>query len=194
MPVYGSPEGATDALVAQFGDRAGAGAAGERHTSELLDGAYAGSAHTWVFHNVRMPGWKKANLDHVVVRGSIVVVLDSKFWKPGTYWRPPGGPRRGLKPFRPAEHIYLAEMAGRFAARLGAPAATVRPLVVVWPSRPGQLTLWRWPYGLRVDGGVPVVLGSDLLRRLVPALGPATARPRLELVDALVAVSGRTRR
>lgn len=65
------------------------GTAGEIRTARLLDSSLAGITRTAVFHSLRFPGLDRADVDHAVLidtaTGPILIVVDSKAWKPG-HW------------------------------------------------------------------------------------------------------------
>lgn len=65
------------------------GTAGEIRTARLLDSSLAGITRTAVFHSLRFPGLDRADVDHVVLidtaTGPVLIVVDSKAWKPGTW-------------------------------------------------------------------------------------------------------------
>lgn len=60
------------------------GAKSEQKTEVLLNGFAKKAA---VLHDLRipLPGFK-ANIDHAVVSGKSVPLIDFKMWKPGFYW------------------------------------------------------------------------------------------------------------
>lgn len=65
------------------------GTAGEIRTARLLDSSLAGITRTAVFHSLRFPGLDRADVDHAVLidtnHGPVLIVVDSKAWKPG-HW------------------------------------------------------------------------------------------------------------
>lgn len=69
------------------------GATGELKTAAILDGFALKAA---VLHDLRIPipGFK-SNIDHIVVSGNRVLIIDTKVWKPGFYWTLFGVNRRG---------------------------------------------------------------------------------------------------
>ena len=63
--------------LAQVADAWDRGAAGEEATARAL----ASLPPEWtVLHDVRWPGRRKANIDHVVIGPGGVFVIDSKYW------------------------------------------------------------------------------------------------------------------
>jgi hypothetical protein len=65
-------------LLARQAESFARGAAGERHTAEALAQLPAGE---WVaLHDVRWPGRRLANIDHIVIGPGGVFVIDSKSW------------------------------------------------------------------------------------------------------------------
>lgn len=62
------------------------GVAGENRTAELLDDFLGGLTNVRVFHSLRYPGSRNADVDHVVLYGDgTFIVVDSKAWKGGAY-------------------------------------------------------------------------------------------------------------
>jgi hypothetical protein len=109
------------------------GAAAERRTAELLDTLPDRFA---VFHDLRVPTNKiTANIDHAVLVGKHLILIDTKAWAGGTYWSFRGTNRRGLKR---VDHIskktmLIAESSMKAAfTNLG--VTVHQPLIAVWPS------------------------------------------------------------
>ena len=113
------------------------GADGERRTAELL-GALVNAGAT-VLHDLRVPiSGVKANIDHVVVSGRTVLIIDSKVWAPGIYWTLGGHTRRGRESFPPADKKTIPMILPALERHLaGTRAKLATPLLIVWPSRPG---------------------------------------------------------
>lgn len=138
----------TDAGFAANAGTARAGKTGEILTARILD-AQAKTRGFTVLHDLRIPR-AKANIDHVVVAGNRVWVIDSKLWLPGLYstvrnhtWRrhkgkftpAPHADKRGL----PLGHARIAELLEPLDSRMQ------RPLMVVHSSRPGErVALWAY--------------------------------------------------
>lgn len=132
------------------------GAKGEQKTEMLLNGFGKKAA---VLHDLRipLPGFK-ANIDHVIVSGKSVLLIDSKMWKPGFYWSVLGY-RRG---WEKAPHIgksqeYVSRAMTGFLQGTGARVLT--PRLVVWSSRDGQpLSTWMLTVpGAEVVNGLRIV-------------------------------------
>lgn len=133
---------AVNAETARVGQR------GEVLTAKVLDLQAAELGFT-VLHDLRIPG-SKANVDHIVVAGRRVWVIDSKMWKPGfyctlfgrTFRRSADGVERAAhcdKRGLPLGHARIAELLTPLGARMQ------RPLMVIHPSRHGdQVTLWAY--------------------------------------------------
>jgi hypothetical protein len=100
-------------------------------------------------HDLRIPipGFT-ANIDHVVVRGREVFIIDAKVWRPAAYWTFRGRTRRGWSRFEPAEKQTMRmahERVSGYLTQRGIKADVRRPLVVVVPSsRQSNMSL-RWP-------------------------------------------------
>jgi len=196
-PIIGSPAGSLlDASAASWaGDAAAAGARGELRTAEVL-ATFAARGGPTVIHDLNVPiVGNSGNIDHVVVSGRDVWLIDSKLWMPGTYWTWHGVTRRGRSVFPPADKRFMgfaAAAIGQYLVRLKVPAKVRTPLIVVWPSRQtGRMTLWfYWPQDARALPGSALATTG---RRLFSG---AAADPRI--VSALAALarsspSGRNR-
>lgn len=139
-----------------------------------------------VLHDLRIPipGFS-ANIDHVVVHGSRVLIIDAKAWAPGFYWTLGGVTRRG---WTRAEHCdrktvpTAVSALQRYLLNLHVPARFDRPMLAVWQSHKASSFLMYKP-----QGAPHVVSGNRLpswLRRHVkcePA-DPAIVMALSELV------------
>lgn len=144
------------------------GASGEQRTATLLD-QIASSGAVTVLHDLRVPSSKyKANIDHVVVSGNRVFVIDSKVWKPAFYWTLNGKTRRGLSRFKPAEKqtmVVITNALEAMFAAAGVDAVVETPLLFVWPSsKRDKLTTWALTVpGARVVAGAKVAQVAERL-------------------------------
>lgn len=76
----GSPAWAVNGQVVHIGRQ------GELRTASVLDAAAQRHGFT-VLHDLHIPlPGITANVDHVVVSGRRVLLIDAKVWRPGTYW------------------------------------------------------------------------------------------------------------
>lgn len=165
------------------------GRSGEIRTGELLGDLAAATGMT-VLHDLYlpMPG-VTANIDHAVVGGNVVLLIDTKVWKPGWYWTLGGVTRRGRTRFEHARTRTPAmarESIGRFLDRRGVPAIMPVPVVAVWASKRSGRASVRF---LRMTGCHPIRAQAlpRQVRRLVPrrpadrtlvqALSELVARP-----------------
>lgn len=125
-----------------------------------------------MLHDLRIPiPGIKANIDHVVISGRRVLLIDTKVWKPGIYWTFAGATRRGVERFTPADKRTMPMAADAIRRHLdGFDARLLAPLVTVWPSRlaPMSLLFARSP-------GSRLVLGNGLLPAVHRCLGPVNA-------------------
>lgn len=154
------------------------GAAGERRTARLLD-AYAPRA--LVLHDVGIPiRGIKANVDHAVVCGNRVLLVDSKVWEPGTYWTFNGTHRLGTRAIEsPLGKSMAIARDGWSRLAAGHGGSLVDPVTVVWPARSGaavSVHRLKAPVGRVVAGTalrqvVEQLIGSD--RGADPALADA---------------------
>lgn len=110
------------------------GCVGEQRTEMVLNKLAQTSSFT-VLHDVRIPiPGVFANIDHVIVSGNHITLIDSKMWKPGFYWTLRGKTFRGWERFTFADKKTLP-MAKRalevlFARNGISPQFT--NLIVVW--------------------------------------------------------------
>ena len=75
------------------------GADGERKTAAILD-PFTQTTSATVLHDLMVSArGYRSNIDHVVVSGSHVLIVDSKVWLPGFYWTLNGTTRRGMSRF-----------------------------------------------------------------------------------------------
>lgn len=70
----------------RFGAGADAGNAGERATAVQLATWFAQVPAARVFHGLRWPGTEHSDIDHAVLVGNRLAVIDSKNWRTGRYW------------------------------------------------------------------------------------------------------------
>lgn len=147
------------------------GAKGEEKSARLLDGFSKKAA---ILHDLRIPipGFK-ANIDHIVVSGNRVLILDSKMWRPGFYWTMFGVNRRGLQrvDHTAKDQSYVRQAITSYLAGTGARVAV--PYLVVWSSREGQsASTWM----LKVPGA-GVISGMSLVYAVKTFIGRKPANP-----------------
>jgi hypothetical protein len=155
--VLGTPGGSLTKNGSSFAANAGvakAGANGERRTAEILNALAAKPGGPTVLHDLRIPG-SNANVDHVVVSGRTVTIIDTKAWLGDLYWTIAGHTFRGLRRFvaidragnrnYPAEKRTLSLARDRYAKHLGVPAISIRISLIIWPTgaRPLNLLFFR---------------------------------------------------
>jgi hypothetical protein len=118
--------------------RASVGQKGEERTAGILNTLANQPGGPSVIHDVRIPlPGVSANIDHLVISGTTVTIIDSKVWAPGFYWTVFGRTFRGFKAFPAADKrtIPMAVSAiEKHLAKAGVAAQLRTPLLVVWPS------------------------------------------------------------
>lgn len=197
---------AGDVSWAANAEVAAAGAKGEARTADALGALAAGPGGPTVLHDVAIPipGFT-ANIDHVLVYGNRVLLLDTKWWRPGFYWTLGETTHRGGERFEAADKQTMKMASQRIANYLtssGAGHCTVDvPLVLIWPSRTSP-ALRTW--ALSIPGARPVEASRGLraLQRrryrksadaaAVSALVPLVASVKAERVGAVRARSSET--
>lgn len=168
----GSAGWAANADVARVGQR------GEQRTARVLNALALQPGGPTVLHDLRIPipGFS-ANIDHAVISGSDVTLLDSKSWKPGFYWTL-GATRRGLTRFPFADKRTLPTAVSAIAKHLqrAGVSAHLRPsLLVIWPSSPnGSTALWAYHPQSAV-----AVTGGAFERCAARRVGTRSADPRV---------------
>jgi len=184
--VIGTPGGSVGGMASAFGGRAAIGKAGEVRTAEVLARLCQGAGPT-VLHDLRLPMGKiQANIDHIVVSGSEVTILDSKAWQPGRIWTLAGVTRRGWKRFPSGDKKTLAMARTAISALLQGQKVHHRmttPLMVVWPSndkKPLKLGLFK-PVGATAITGRRLTVSAKRLLGSKPA-DPAIVAALLPLV------------
>ena len=157
MSSHGTAGGSLeDAGFASSAEAARVGRAGEIAVGRTLD-AIAAKTGITVLHDLRIPG-AKANIDHVVVSGNRVWLIDTKVWQPGTYLTVFGRTFRGLTRVLHADKRGLPLAQSRIRDYLnerGCDARLQRPLLVVRSSKPSQ-PVHLWGYRPASDAGARV--------------------------------------
>jgi hypothetical protein len=90
-----------------------------------------------VFHGLAWPGSVFADVDHAVLCGRRLALIESKTWLPGHYTTNDTGFWRDGRPFRGGGSL-LPEGVTAFRELL--PDVDVRGVLVVYPSRVGEIT------------------------------------------------------
>ena len=158
--------GLRDAAWAASQGAAQAGAKGEARTADLLGRLAARPGGPTVLHDlaIPIPGFT-ANIDHALVYGNRVLLIDTKWWRPGFYWTLAGRTYRGTQRFEAAEKQTMAmatERIGALLAQRGATQAVLdEAVVLIWPSRTSPM-LRTW--ALRVPGARPMSAEVGLRR------------------------------
>ena len=128
--VYGQPSTERDQL-------------GEQLTARLLAEYIAPLPGVRIFHGLAWPDSVFADVDHAVLRGHRLVLIESKMWLPGHYTADEHGELwRNGHPFRGGS-IRLPE--GVAAYRDLLPGLDVRGALLVYPSRAGEITTGEYP-------------------------------------------------
>jgi hypothetical protein len=114
------------------------GQVGERLTAELLDQYLTRLPGARIFHGLAWPGSVFADVDHAVLCGRRLVLIESKMWLPGHYTADETGTLwRNSHPFRGGA-IRLPD--GVVAFRELLPDLQVRGVLLIYPSRAGEVT------------------------------------------------------
>lgn len=167
--------GLQDAGWAKSAGHARAGAQAEKATAAVLDAWARRHPGVAVLHDldVPRPGYT-ANVDHVVVSGSDILIIDSKAWAPGFVWSLGGKSYRGLKAFPAATKRTLPMAIDTYTehlARHGITGVNISAALVVWCSRnKGAVSTWALSApGARVASGPAFAARPSRLLRKRPA-------------------------
>jgi len=109
----------------------------ERLTAELLSRYLTRLPGARIFHGLAWPGSVFADIDHAVLCGQRLVLIESKTWLPGHYSADDSGLWRNGRPFR-GGGSRLTE--GVEAYRDLLPDVEVCGVLIVYPSRDGEVT------------------------------------------------------
>ncbi|PPK66841.1 J domain-containing protein [Actinokineospora auranticolor] len=152
------------AVREEFGERTEFGVAdaepvGERLTSDLLTTYLSRLPGARVFHGLSRPGSVFADIEHAVLCGHRLVLIESRLWLPGHYEIDDDGSLwRNDHPFRGGGTDLFAAVKA-FADHL--PGVEVWGVVIVYPSRDGEVTTDDAP-GLGVSAMVPTAFVRDV--------------------------------
>lgn len=127
--IYGTPAiGLRRGGFGTPGSRA-AGAAGEKLTAEILNGFTDRAA---IFHDLLVPHDRLTlNIDHAVLTGNRLLLIDSKLWKPGRHWSIGPWYFRGTeRRDPPSQAVAIAH--DTFSDTMRTLATVETPLVVLW--------------------------------------------------------------
>jgi len=149
VTIIGTPGGSlenADWLPASQRGQATAGQSGEKRTAAITD-SFVRKTGTAVLHDLRIPipGYK-ANIDHVIVSGRDITVIDTKVWEGGFYWTLGGVTRNGFKKVAHADKRTLPAAVRGITDYLngqGIKFRIRRSLLVVWSSKPITSFLYR---------------------------------------------------
>ena len=130
---FGVPgSGLQDQNFARNTGAASVGARFESRTAKILNEF---SNKCAILHDVRIPlRGVKANIDHVVVSGDRILLIDTKAWTKGFYWTVPNlGTFHGIK--RAAHVDKSLSMAHKaFSELVATPDTVPKPVIAVWGS------------------------------------------------------------
>ena len=176
--IIGTAGGSVGTMSGSFGGRAAIGKIGEVRTAEVLARLCRGDGPT-VLHDLRLPmGKMQANIDHVVVSGERVTILDSKAWQPGRIWTFAGVTRRGWSRFPSGDKRTLDMAQTAISAVLRGKQVKHRmatPLMVVWPSNDTRAM----KLGLFKPVGAEAITGRRLITNAKKLLGDKPADPAI---------------
>lgn len=177
---YGTPGGSLgeneDTSWAANKAVAEVGRIGEQIVGNMLTDIVVASNGAVVLHDLSMPAhWSKANIDHIVVTGSTIIIIDAKRWKPSAYYTLGSSTYRGLfSHFKHAQKNGMGHAADSLQTMLSKRqlhATLSTPLVAVVPTGPGFMST----HFLRIPRA-EVVSKKALaarVRRLIRDHGPA---------------------
>ena len=120
------------------------GLLGEALTGELLDNYVTRIPSARIFHSLAWPGSATADVDHAVLCGQRLVLVDSKRWEPGDYtFDSDGNLMRAGRPFLGSQ-VRLPHAVAAYQRLL--PQCDVRGVVLIHPNRPGTVSISASPW------------------------------------------------
>jgi DnaJ domain/Nuclease-related domain len=132
---------AHQAFTAELGGSVAFGLPGdqaERLTAELLSKYLTRLPGARIFHGLGLPGSVFADVDHAVLCGRRLVLIESKLWLPGHYEADETGSLwRNGHPFRGGT-VRLPDAVDAFGDLL--PEIEVRGAILIYPSRSGEIS------------------------------------------------------
>lgn len=183
--VYGAPAASLEDAAWTQRTAARIGAGGELRTAHVLDALAARPGGVTVLHDldIPLPGFA-ANIDHAVISGRQVTIVDSKVWRAGIYRTRDGVTTRSGKPAPFADKKTLRAGLDGFRRLLrsrGCEDVTLRAVLVAWSAS-------CWPvifHQYQPTGGVPV---PGWRFRLSPAVWVGSGAADAQVVQALLPV------
>lgn len=196
--IYGTPARLTEPAP-EWAANAGAitaGRRGELRTAAILD-RHARQHHgVAVFHDLRIPTpGTRANIDHILIAGNTITILETKTWKAGRYKTDRGGTtRRDGDKFDEADKRTLPMAVEAFTRLLDRYHPTGRlvlpPLFVIWPTPDTGAIRTR---GLRLPANARPIVGAQLALHPARYLPNAPANSALEALIAQMVRSATSR-
>ena len=120
------------------------GLLGEALTGELLENYLTRIPSARIFHSLVWPGSATADVDHAVLCGQRLVLIDSKRWAPGHYnFDTDGNLLREGRPFFGSQ-VRLPHAVAAYQRLL--PRCDVRGVVLIHPNRPGIVSIVTSPW------------------------------------------------
>lgn len=115
------------------------GLLGEALTGELLEHYVTRIPSARIFHSLAWPGSARADVDHAVLCGRRLVLVDSKRWEPGDYtFTTEGNLLRAGRPFLGSQ-IRLPDAIAAYQRLL--PQCDVHGVVLIHPNRQGTVSI-----------------------------------------------------
>ncbi|GAA5118271.1 nuclease-related domain-containing protein [Haloechinothrix salitolerans] len=168
------------------------GLLGEALTGELLEHYLTRIPSARIFHSLKWPGSSTADVDHAVLCGRRLILIDSKRWTPGNYTLTADNiALRAGRPFFGSE-VRLPCAVAAYQRLL--PRCDVHGIVLIHPNRNGAVTISAHPgAGVQALTSEQVLLdvcawlaeqpyvidtrAVALLKSMTHSCGPVTGRP-----------------
>ena len=178
---FGAPGQDLSGTAGAFGSRnVSLGQYGEQLTASLLEQVQTRLPGSVVFHGLPWPQGK-ADVDHAIVRGSLVVFIDSKYWKPAQYGMDQyGALTRDGEVFQGGMlHMDAAVQSWRPLLPRG--TRTLSTVAIHPASAKPDLHV---PDGLSTAGGTLVIAADRLVESLASWLAQEAPEADISIVDA----------
>lgn len=134
--IIGEPGAGLTAAIDKFGiDNVTKGIAGEQITSDAFAARIDDIPVAQLINGLKFPGTEDAHVDHALVYGNKIAVLDSKNWSGTDFrWSGPTAITSGRGTTLSVYQVHFAEALNRLSADLTPQGKTVRGWVVVHSS------------------------------------------------------------
>lgn len=168
--VFGIPGASLMSAYSLGEDERAAGIDGENRVAAELEQLAAQYPNTYVFHSVKLPQ-REGDIDHIVVQGDVILLVDSKNWKNDATYRAedPELILRDEDVFS-GSHISLTRQVTDWASQFALSKGRVKAVLVIANRKSRIVTSRRLPYSFVNLDGLEKTFAQVFSTRLVPPM------------------------